>query len=60
MEDAEWPELTRALLAPDPGMPTATHGLCTLVDADANASDLDECGADLSVQASPTSGVVTP
>lgn len=29
MDDEEWPELTRALLAPDPGMPTATPELCT-------------------------------
>jgi len=28
MDDDEWPELTRALLAPDPGMPTATPELC--------------------------------
>ena len=28
MKDAEWSELTRALLAPDPGMPTATPELC--------------------------------
>lgn len=28
MEDDEWPELTRALLAPDQGMPTATPELC--------------------------------
>jgi hypothetical protein len=28
MDDEEWPELTRALLAPDPGMPTATPELC--------------------------------
>jgi hypothetical protein len=28
MEDDEWAELTRALLAPDPGMPTATPALC--------------------------------
>ena len=28
MEDDEWPELTRALLAPDPGMPTGTPALC--------------------------------
>lgn len=28
MKDAEWSELTRALLAPDPGMPTATSKLC--------------------------------
>jgi hypothetical protein len=30
MEDDEWPELTRALLAPDPGMPTATPELCAV------------------------------
>ncbi len=28
MEDAERSELTRALLVPDPGMPTATPELC--------------------------------
>lgn len=28
MDDDEWPELTRALLAPDPGMPTGTPELC--------------------------------
>lgn len=27
-DDAEWPELTRALLAPDPGMPVGTRTLC--------------------------------
>jgi hypothetical protein len=30
MDDEEWPELTRALLAPDPGMPTATPELCAM------------------------------
>lgn len=30
MGDDEWTELTRALLAPDPGMPTATPELCAM------------------------------